>query len=107
MPLPDKDKPKDFNGAIGEFELRRDVDVRKADSFQAGHIVDAQNIEGDELLAKPDSIKAKKTALLVCDNGNRSGEIAAQLRKDGRENVFSLQGGLNAWQQENLPVVQD
>jgi rhodanese-related sulfurtransferase len=45
--------------------------------------------------------------LLVCDSGARSAALVAQLRKQGLENVFSLKGGLAAWQQENLPVVSD
>jgi rhodanese-related sulfurtransferase len=45
--------------------------------------------------------------LLVCDNGARSAECAAKLRKDGIENVYSLKGGVSAWQQENLPIVRD
>jgi rhodanese-related sulfurtransferase len=84
------------------------VDVRAADSFAAGHIVDAENIPEKDLLQNPDKLKnRKKNTLLVCDSGSRSAEVAAVLRKDGLDNVFSLKGGLAAWQQENLPVVRD
>lgn len=83
------------------------VDVRSPENYAAGHIVDARNISETELLDQPDNLKAKKSTLLVCDNGQRSSELAARLRKDGRENIFSLKGGLTAWQQENLPVVRD
>jgi len=86
----------------------RVVDVRDADKFGAGHVVDARNIPADELLGSPDKLKAgKKNTLLVCDNGARSGEVTAKLRKDGNESVFSIRGGLAAWQQDNLPVVRD
>ena len=82
------------------------VDVRDADKFSAGHIGSAQNIQAAELLKSPENISKKnKQALLICDNGARSSECAAQLRKNGIDNVFSLKGGLAAWQQENLPVV--
>ena len=84
------------------------VDVRPAEKYAAGHIVDARNIPADELLGSPDKLKAgKKNTLLVCDNGARSGEVTAKLRKDGNESVFSIRGGLAAWQQDNLPVVRD
>ena len=84
------------------------IDLRPADSFATGHIVDAQNIPEKDLLENPDKLKKhKKSTLLVCDTGSRSAEAAASLRKEGIENVFSMKGGLAAWQQENLPVVRD
>jgi len=84
------------------------VDVREAAKFAEGHIVDARNIPADELLQAPESIKqGKHSTLLICDTGSKSAEVAAKLRKDGVENVFSITGGLAAWQQENLPVVRE
>ena len=82
------------------------VDVRPADRFGTGHVVDARNIPQQELLQSPDELKHKnKDVVLVCDTGASSGECVAQLRKDGFENVFSLQGGLEGWRKENLPLV--
>ncbi len=84
------------------------VDVRTADQFATGHIVDARNMPEAELLKSPDALaKHKKGTLLVCDNGARSSECAAQLRKAGIDNVFSIKGGVSAWQQDNLPIVSD
>lgn len=84
------------------------VDIRSADLFAAGHIVDARNIPETELLQNTAALeKNRKGTLLVCDTGVRSASVAAQLRKRGVENVFSIKGGLAAWQQENLPVVRD
>lgn len=84
------------------------VDVRKADQFTAGHIPNARNIPETDLLQSPSALdKNKKGTILVCDNGSHSGACAARMRKDGLENVFSIKGGILAWQQENLPVVSD
>lgn len=84
----------------------RVVDVRPADRFSTGHIVDARNIPREELLQKPDELKRKnKDVVLVCDTGSTSGECVAQLRKDGFDNVYSLRGGLEDWRKENLPLV--
>lgn len=82
----------------------RVIDVRPADKFATGHIVDARNIERDALLKSPDQVKGKN-AVLVCDTGAESGECAARLRKEGMENIFSLRGGLDEWRKENLPLV--
>ena len=83
------------------------IDVRPAELFTAGHIVDARNIGKQELLDAADKTlaKHKKNVVLVCDNGAGSAECATKLRKDGYENVFSLRGGLDEWRKENLPLV--
>lgn len=84
----------------------RVVDVRPAERFADGHIVDAINVQQDELLKSSAShIKKKKNTVLVCDTGAVSGECVARLRKDGLENVFSLRGGLEEWRKESLPLV--
>ena len=71
------------------------VDIRDADKFAAGHIIDARNVPQDELTANPDQLsKNKHGTLLVCDTGANSSLCAAQLRKDGIENVFSISGGV-------------
>jgi len=86
----------------------RVIDVRDAAKFAAGHIVDAKNIPESEFSgSSATQIKTGKTTLLVCDAGDRSGELAGRLRKDGSENVYSIAGGLDAWQRDNLPVVSD
>ena len=84
------------------------VDVRPAEQFAKGHIVDASNIPHDQLdNAKDKLAKNKKGTVLVCENGLRSSECANRLRNAGIDNVFSLKGGVTAWQQENLPIVSD
>ena len=84
------------------------VDVREESSFNNGHIVESRRITTDELLAgAADKMKKNKAVLLICDVGNQSARAAATLRKSGIENVFSLKGGIAAWRQENLPVVNN
>jgi len=83
------------------------VDVRTPDLFAAGHITDARNVPEAELLQNPALLeKNRKGTLLVCDSGARSAVVAAKLRKGGTENIFSIKGGLSAWQQDNLPLVR-
>ena len=84
----------------------RVVDVRDADSFTKGHIIDSINIEAGDLSGElPPKLKKAQTVLVVCDSGTRSSQVVNTLRKNGVETVFSLQGGLGAWQRENLPIV--
>ena len=68
--------------------------------------MDAVNIPPDELAAKAETrLKKKRPVLLVCDTGAQSGRLVSTLRKAGFENAWSLDGGLAAWQRDNLPVV--
>ena len=84
----------------------RVLDIRDAAKFEAGHIIDSINMPTTELGAE-DSVHLKKakSIVLVCDTGGDSARHVAVLRKSGIENAFSLQGGISAWQKENLPVV--
>jgi rhodanese-related sulfurtransferase len=84
------------------------VDVRNAEQFAGGHLIDARNIPEAELSKDSGGLtKNKKGTLLVCDTGVRSSACAARLRKEGVDNVFSMKGGVQAWQQENLPLISD
>jgi rhodanese-related sulfurtransferase len=83
------------------------VDVRDKEHFDAGHIVDAINIPASQLSnGAKKRLKKNRPLLLVCDNGSRSGQCVESLRKAGYESTFSLQGGLTAWERENLPLVR-
>ena len=79
------------------------VDLREADAFKQGHLIDALNLNPNEL-ANSKKLKSKKGVLLVCENGSKSARALAELRKAGFDNSFSLKGGIAAWQQDNLPT---
>lgn len=84
------------------------IDVRPAEQFAAGHIVNARNLSLAAIQADTSAIKKNKTKALltVCDNGLSSGKAADLLRKAGFESVFSLKGGLATWRADNLPLVK-
>ncbi len=82
------------------------VDVREADRFESGHIVDALNLSPAELTANAAGrLKKKRPVLLVCDNGSGSARLVGALRQAGFENAWALEGGLAAWLRDKLPVV--
>lgn len=81
------------------------VDLREAARFNNGHIVDAINVPATELKANAEArLKKKRPVLLICDTGGSSARLVAPLRQAGFENTWSLDGGLAAWERENLPV---
>jgi rhodanese-related sulfurtransferase len=84
------------------------IDVRKAAEFEAGHIVNARNVELEKIQQGDDTIAKKKDKILiaVCDNGGLSGKAASLLRRAGYPNAFSLRGGIGSWRADNLPIVK-
>jgi len=81
------------------------VDLRNAEAYSRGHIVNAKNIPFDEFEARKDSLSATKTLIAVCDSGINSNKAVAALRQSGFESAYGLKGGMTAWSQAGLPVV--
>lgn len=82
------------------------VDVRETGEFNSGHIADARHIPVGQLGERAKELEKfkDKPILLVCASGNRSMTAAATLRKAGFTQIWSLAGGMNAWQQAGMPV---
>ena len=82
------------------------LDVRSAEEFQKGHILNARNMPISQIDARLGDIARYKVkpVIVTCESGNRSGAPAAVLRKEGFAQVFVLSGGIAAWQQAGLPV---
>lgn len=84
------------------------VDVREPAAFSAGHLRDAKNIPLKELsnrVSELDKFKSK-SIIAVCQTGMQSAKAAAQLKKAGFSEAFSLDGGIAAWQAQGLPVAK-
>ncbi|MGB7482476.1 rhodanese-like domain-containing protein [Castellaniella ginsengisoli] len=80
------------------------VDVRPADQFKTGAIAQARNIPLDTLESHLNSLPKDKPIVLVDAHGRDSAKAAAQLRKQGFDQVFCLEGGLSAWTEGGLPL---
>ena len=54
------------------------IDVRTAEAFATGHIIDSRHIQDNELAAEADSLKKfrEKPVLLYCDTGSASATAA-------------------------------
>ncbi len=83
------------------------IDIRSAEAFARGHIVNAKNIPNDELDGKIDQLEQYKTMpiVAVCEAGATSTRAVNKLRNSGFETVFGLKGGMSGWGQAGLPVV--
>jgi thiosulfate sulfurtransferase len=74
------------------------VDIRDPDSFARVHISGSLHLDNHSL---PDFIRAAdldQPLLVVCYHGNSSQSAAAYLVGQGFAEVYSLDGGIEAWQ---------
>ncbi len=83
------------------------LDLRAAEAFARGHIVNAKNIPFDEFDVNSKRIAKfrKRPIVTVCDTGVSSTKITDTLRKSGFESSYGLKGGMAAWGEAGLPVV--
>lgn len=82
------------------------IDLRNAEHYKQGHITGAKNIPLQELKQQADSFNKEQEIVLYCYRGAFSRSGMGTLKKAGFTQVSHLGGGMNSWQQENLPVVK-
>ncbi|MCC2597712.1 rhodanese-like domain-containing protein [Pusillimonas sp. MFBS29] len=80
------------------------LDVRSSDAFKTGSIPQARNLPAADLQAKLGSLPKDKPIIVVCDRGRDSARVAGTLRKQGYDQVVSLNEGLSGWAQSGMPL---
>ena len=81
-------------------------DLRPQEAYLAGHIISALHILEDDLPQPRLNKYKQKPVILVCARGNQSAQCAAKMLKLGFTQPIILEGGMSAWQLEQLPVVK-
>ena len=76
-------------------------DLREQRDFEKRHILNAINIDQNELLAG--SFKKKGAMVLVCASGGLSKKTSLSLRSKNLDNVFYIKGGQLEWENNSLP----
>lgn len=103
------------NTALSPFEVTQKMnggeavilDVRDDSEYKAGHLLNARSFpvsKLDERMHELEKYKDKEV-LVYCDSGMRATRALAKLKKNGFSSLFSLAGGLAAWEKANLPTV--
>ena len=93
--------------ALSNHENAVFVDVREQREVgDSGMIQNAVHIPLSSLKKNIGQIEKHKNKPVVvyCRSGSRSIGAAGTLKKAGFEKVYSLTGGMLAWQKENLPI---
>jgi len=82
------------------------LDVREPSETVGGKIARAIQIPVGAIAKRVDELEKfkDKTLLVYCKSGARAGAACKELSKNGFDKVYSLNGGLLAWQDAHLPV---
>lgn len=84
------------------------LDVREPAETAAGKIAKAIQIPAGSVSQRIGELgkHREKSVIVYCQTGARSGIACNALSNDGFEKVYSLDGGILAWQDAHLPVVK-
>lgn len=82
------------------------LDVRTTEEYQSGHIEDAINIDvlKDDFKTKAAKLDKDKPVLVYCRSGKRSMKAATTLESMGFKRIVNLDGGMLAWEEDDMPV---
>lgn len=82
------------------------LDVREQSEYDMGHIINSRLISLGTLKERIGELEKyrERPVVVVCRAGNRSESAAAFLNKQGFAEVYSLTGGVMAWQKASLPL---
>lgn len=84
------------------------LDIRSREQFQQSHIKGAINIAKQDIDANMAKLEKYKTkpVVIVCYTGRTAASLVPQLKKKGFEDLYVLQGGIEAWRRESLPTTK-
>lgn len=85
------------------------LDVRHADEYGNGHIAGAMNIPVEQLPARHGALGVSRDSDIVvyCQSGRRAAKAQALLQSMGYSHVRLLDGSIQGWQQQSLPLVRE
>jgi len=85
------------------------VDIRSKADFTKAHIAGAVNIPLETLEKSITNLEKDKSKpiIVVCNAGIQASGACTSLKKQGFEQVFKLQGGIQSWLADHLPLTQD
>ncbi|MGY3571012.1 thiosulfate sulfurtransferase GlpE [Vibrio sp. SCSIO 43135] len=82
------------------------VDIRDPQSFAVAHATGAFHLTNDSIVSFMDEVEFEQPILVMCYHGISSQGAAQYLVNQGFEEVYSVDGGFEAWHRSELPVVQ-
>lgn len=95
--------PQDAKQRVDAGELRV-VDVREQWEYARDHIPNASLVPLGQIISRPGDVIKEDDLLFVCEVGQRSAVAAEMAAALGMQNVYNLEGGMQAWRGAGLPV---
>ncbi|WNL45618.1 rhodanese-like domain-containing protein [Dyella sp. BiH032] len=85
------------------------LDVRRADEYRDGHIAGALNIPVEHLAERYTAlgVPREREIVVYCASGRRAARAQALLAAQGYSHVRLLDGSVDAWRREQLPLVRE
>ena len=81
--------------ADGDVSAKYVIDIRTADEFAQGHILNAHRSDLKDILTE--AAKADKPILVVCKSGQTATHAVALLRLSGYPDAQALKWGMSGW----------
>jgi len=97
---------KELNDLCGTFLRPTILDVRDEEQFKAGHQEGAVSAPEGNTTALLGKVARAKKVILVCNDGHLSATVARMLGVCGYPEVTYLKGGLKAWKEAGLPLME-
>jgi len=79
------------------------LDLRDLDDWGKAHIAGAVRVEDDDVEGALASLSEDRPVVVVCADGKRSTQVAADLRERGFHAAV-LKGGMKSWSGDGLPT---
>ncbi|MGH8078968.1 MAG: rhodanese-like domain-containing protein [Lysobacter sp.] len=84
------------------------IDLSASGEYEKGHIAGSRSVQISQFDPESKLLASAKQlpVVAVCRTGQASADAAKRLKKAGFEQVYWLDGGIQAWQQAELPLVK-
>ncbi len=85
------------------------IDIRNAQDFSKGHIAQSINIPFSDLAGRLTQLAryGHRPMIVVCQTGATASSATQMLKQAGHAQVGKLDGGIQRWRQDGLPLIQD
>ncbi|MGF1774643.1 thiosulfate sulfurtransferase GlpE [Vibrio wakamikoensis] len=89
---------------LQDHEDARLVDIRDIQSFSVAHATSAYHLTNDSIVDFMQQVEFDAPVLVMCYHGISSQGAAQYLLNQGFEQVYSVDGGFEAWHRAALPT---
>jgi rhodanese-related sulfurtransferase len=98
-------RPVEFQATYELYDKAMLIDVREFFEYKKSRLRNAVNIPSSgDLEFSADTLNKESSLFLYCTSGFRSKRVAKLFYDKGFLRLYSLDGGINEWKKEKMPV---